>query len=102
MIHVIATIRVVPKRRSGFLAEFQRIVPDVRAETGCIEYGPTVDVDTGILGLPEVRGDVVIVVEKWESVNSLDAHLKSPHMLRYREAVKDLVTAVDIWVTEPT
>ncbi len=102
MIHVIATIRVVPGRRSEFLVEFRRIVADVRAEVGCIEYGPTVDVDTGIAGLPEVREDVVTVVEKWESAKALNAHLKSPHMLRYREAVKDLVAAVDIRVTEPT
>src|SRR4051812_25714504 len=41
MIHVIATVHVVPNRRSEFLAKFSQIVPDVRAETGCIEYGPT-------------------------------------------------------------
>jgi quinol monooxygenase YgiN len=102
MIHVIATICVVPGRRREFLTEFRRIVPNVRAEVGCVEYGPTVDVNTGIAGLPEVREDVVTVVEKWESAKALDAHLKSPDMLRYREAVKDLVVGVDIRVTEPT
>jgi len=101
MIHVIATIQVVPNRRSEFLEEFRGIVSDVRAEKGCVEYGPTVDVDTGIAGLPAVREEVVTVVEKWESAEALDAHLKSAHMLRYREAVKELVAAVDIRVTEP-
>jgi quinol monooxygenase YgiN len=101
MIHVIATIRIISDRRSEFLAEFHQIVPVVRAEAGCIEYGPTVDVDTGIAGLPEVRKDVVTVVEKWESTKALDAHLKSPHMLRYRDAVKEHVAAIEIRVTEP-
>jgi quinol monooxygenase YgiN len=101
MIHVIATIRVVPNRRTEFLAEFGRILADVRAEAGCIEYGPTLEVNTGIAGVPEARQDVVIVVEKWESVSALDAHLKSPHMFRYREKVKDLVTEVEIRVASP-
>lgn len=101
MIHVIATIRVAREHLQDFLKEFQLLVPQVRAEDGCIEYGPTRDVQTGIAGLPGAREDVVTVVEKWESVAALDAHLKAPHMLTYREAVKDMVVDVDIRVTEP-
>ena len=48
MIHVIATITVKPGKRDAFLAEFHRIVPAVHAEAGCIEYGPTVDVASGL------------------------------------------------------
>ena len=36
------------EERDAFLAEFQRIVPLVHAEAGCLEYGPTIDVPTGI------------------------------------------------------
>ena len=35
MIHVIATIEVAPGRREAVLAEFHKIVPLVRAESGC-------------------------------------------------------------------
>jgi quinol monooxygenase YgiN len=101
MVHVIATISTNPGFRAKFLEEFRRLVPLVRAEAGCIEYGPTIDVGTTISGLPAARNDVVTVVEKWESIEALDAHLKSPHMLRYREAVKELVAGVEIRVTEP-
>lgn len=101
MIHVIATIRVAQGRLQDFLQEFQRLVPQVRAEIGCIEYGPTRDVETGIAGLPGAREDVVTVVEKWESVAALDAHLKAPHMMTYRDAVGAMVEDVDIRVTEP-
>jgi quinol monooxygenase YgiN len=101
MIHVIATIRTVPGRCQKFLEEFRRLVPLVRAEAGCIEYGPAVDVDSGIGGLPGVREDVVVVVEKWKDVAALKAHLAAEHMLRYREAVKDLVADVEIRVLEP-
>ena len=102
MVHVIATISTTSGSLAQFLEEFHRIVPLVRAETGCIEYGPTIDVETNIAGLPAVRGNVVTVVEKWDSVEALDAHLKAPHMLRYREAVKDMVASVDIRVLRPT
>lgn len=101
MIHVIATIGIAPGRRAEFLQEFHRLVPLVRAETGCIEYGPTIDVETGIEGLPAARDNVVTVVEQWETVASLRAHLAAPHMAKYREAVKDMLTGVDIRVTEP-
>lgn len=101
MIHVIATIRIAPGRRGDFLQEFEQLVPQVHAESGCIEYGPTVDVETGITGVPGKRNDVVVVVEKWESVAALAAHLAASHMAKYREAVKDMVVDIDIRVTEP-
>jgi len=101
MIHVLATIRTAAGRRGDFLQEFRRLAPLVRAEAGCIEYGPTTDVETGIAGLPAAREDVVTVVEKWENVVALAAHLAAPHMLRYREAVKEMLAEVDIRVMEP-
>ncbi len=101
MIHVIATIRVAQGRLQDFLQEFHRLVPHVRAEKGCIEYGPARDVETGIAGLPGAREDVVTVVEKWESVAALDTHLKAPHMMTYRDAVGDMVVDVDIRVSTP-
>jgi quinol monooxygenase YgiN len=101
MIHVIATIRTKTGRRSELLQAFQALVPKVRAEAGCIEYGPAIDVDSGIAGLPAPRGDVVTVVEKWNDVAALKAHLAAPHMLSYREAVKDMLADVEIRVLEP-
>ena len=41
------------------------------------------------------------VVEKWESLDALNAHLVAPHMLSYREKVKVLVKGVSIQVLEP-
>jgi quinol monooxygenase YgiN len=101
MIHVIATIQTKAGRRQDLLAAFQALVPKVRAENGCIEYGPAVDVDSGISGLPAMRADVVTVVEKWDDVAALKAHLAAPHMLSYRETVKDIVESVAIHVLQP-
>ena len=101
MIHVIATIQIVAGRRANFLREFQQLVPLVRAEAGCIEYGPATDLDSGIAIQPAIRGDVVTVVEKWDNVAALKTHLAAPHMLSYRETLKDLVVGVEVRVLQP-
>jgi len=101
MIHVLATVELQPGKREAFLAEFHRIVPLVRAEAGCIEYGPTVDLRTGIAVQVPVRDNVVTVVEKWESVEALRAHMAAPHMVEYRGRVKDLVVKVELQILEP-
>ena len=98
MIFVIADISVAKGRRQDLLNEFEKLVPLVHAEDGCIEYTPVVDQATELPILQPPREDVVTVVEKWESVAALQAHLDAPHMLEYREAVKDIVTDVSIRV----
>ncbi|MFO0903429.1 MAG: putative quinol monooxygenase [Pirellulales bacterium] len=101
MIHVIATIELHPGRRDDFLREFHRIVPPVLAEQGCLEYGPTVDVDTGLSAQLPLRANVVTIVEKWESLEALKAHLVAPHMVEYRPRVKDMVIRTTLQVLEP-
>ena len=48
-----------------------------------------------------LRADVVTVVEKWQSLDHLTAHLAAPHMMEYRVRVKDYVTRVSLQVLEP-
>ena len=100
MIHVLAHIELRPGTRAAFLQEFHGIVPAVLAEAGCLEYGPTVDAETP-LERQNRHADRVIVVEKWESVAHLQAHLTAPHMLEYRERVKDMVAGTALHVVEP-
>src|SRR5450432_2067369 len=101
MIHVIATIHVTPGQRDAFLAEFHRIVPMVHAEAGCIEYGPTVDVASGVAVQGPLRENVAVIVEKWESLDALKAHMQAPHMAEYRVRVKELVVGVQLQILEP-
>lgn len=101
MIHVLATIELHPGRRADFLREFHRIVPAVRAEQGCLEYGPTIDSPTGLAAQPPLRDDVVTIVEKWESLADLQAHLIAPHMVEYRPRVKEMVVRTTLHVLEP-
>jgi quinol monooxygenase YgiN len=102
MIHVIATIELAAGKREAFLEEFRKLVPLVRAEQGCLEYGPAIDVtDSGIAAQALPREDVVMVVEKWESLEALRAHLVAPHMAAYRPRVKDLVVRTTLQVLRP-
>ena len=97
MISVIASVRV----KAGSLSEFIKIlksnVPEVRKEKGCIEYLPAVDIDSG-LPVQKLDKDVVTILEKWEDVEALKGHLKTPHMLAYRQKVKDIVEDLSIKV----
>jgi quinol monooxygenase YgiN len=101
VIYVVATAELKPGTREAFLREFHRNVPNVRAEKGCIEYGPTVDIQSGIKTQIPLREHVVTVVEKWESLEALQAHVVAPHMAAYRERVKDFVVRVSLQVLEP-
>ena len=101
MIHVIATIDLAPGTRDSFLEEFRKLIADVRAEAGCIEYGPTVDADTGIPAQFRIGDDRVTIMEKWDSVAALKAHSVAPHMLAYRLRVKEFVRGMELRVLAP-
>lgn len=101
MIHVIATLQAAPGRRDALLREFQALLPHVRAEQGCIEYGPAVDVATNIAAQPAPRPDAVVMIEKWQDLPALEAHLAAAHMTDFRARVKELVANIQIQVLEP-
>jgi quinol monooxygenase YgiN len=101
MIHVIATVEVAAGKREAFLAEFRKVMPLVHAEAGCRAYEPTVDVETGLPVMGPSRPDVVTIVEQWDSLDALRAHLAAPHMAAYRERVKELVKSVRLQVLQP-
>ena len=101
MIFVIATIEVKPGKRDAFLAEFCKNMPNVHAEKGYIEYGPTVDVATEMKAQIPLRENVVTIMEKWESLEALMAHAAAPHMAEYRAKVKDIVVGTSLQILRP-
>jgi quinol monooxygenase YgiN len=80
-----------------FIKLFKSNVPNVLAEKGCIEYTPMIDIPTG-LPPQELNNNVVTVIEKWDSLDDLQAHLSAPHMIEFREKEKDLVDRVSLKV----
>ena len=101
MIHVIATIELKPNSREDYLTVLRNNVSNVKAEVGCLGYEPAVDIDSGLPAQGAVRENVVTLVEAWESLDHLVAHLKTPHMAAYRDAVADYVENVSIQIMEP-
>jgi quinol monooxygenase YgiN len=101
MICVIASIEVADGSREAFLAAFRQLAPKVRAEQGCVEYGPMIDVPTSIPGQPPQRPNVVTIVEKWECVEALETHLMAPHMRDFRKATEAMRRSITLQVLEP-
>jgi quinol monooxygenase YgiN len=99
MINVIASIHIKEGRQSEFIDIFKSNIPYVIEEEGCMEYVPTIDFPSGIPG-QGLNKDVVTIIEKWDSLENLQTHLSSPHMLKYREKVKDLVEKVTLKILE--
>ena len=100
MIHVIAQVEVKEDQQDAFLQEFKKIVPAVLEEKGCLEYGPTVDAATD-LERQHRDTHMVTIIERWETLDDLKAHLVAPHMNTYREKVKDLVISARLNVLRP-
>ena len=97
MINVIASISIKEGRVSEFVDIFKENIPKVLEETGCLEYAPTIDVPTG-LPPQELDENVVTIIEKWQSLEDLRAHLTTPHMLNYRKKVEDIVEKLSLKV----
>jgi quinol monooxygenase YgiN len=95
MIHVLASIHIKEGRLPDFIEIFKRNIPNVLQEEGCLGYVQTVDLVTD-LPPQELASNVVTIIEKWQSLDALLTHLAAPHMLTYREDVKDLVVKVSL------
>jgi quinol monooxygenase YgiN len=46
----------------------------------------------------ELNINGVTIIEKWDSLEDLKAHLSAPHMLAYREKTKHLVDKMSVKV----
>ena len=102
MIHVIAVVTVKPGKREEVLRHWRQIVPAVRAEKGCIEYGAAIDADPALPVQTKYGPDAFVVVEKWESMDALSAHAVAPHMKTYGAKTKDLLASRVIHILSPT
>lgn len=99
MIHVIASIQVKEESLSRFVEIFKSNMPTVLKEKGCISYVPAVDVPTGLTS-QDMDQHRVTVIEQWNSLADLTAHMSAPHMLDYREKTKNLVEDISLRILE--
>lgn len=97
MVSVVASIHIKEGRMSEFIEIFKSNIPNVLGEEGCLEYVPTVDIPTG-LPPQALDKNVVTIIEKWRSLDALQAHMTAPHMQAYQKEVKGLVDKVSLKV----
>ena len=95
MINVIASIHIKENKKQEFIEIFKSNIQKVLNEKGCVEYVPTIDFPTN-LPPQEVNENVVTIIEKWSSFEDLEAHLIAPHMIAYKDRVKDLIEKVSL------
>ena len=76
MIYVIARAEIAPDKFQDYLEELRKIVPDVRAENGCIGYEPCCDLNGD--------GSFVTIIEMWESEAHWRTHMTTAHMVRFK------------------
>ncbi len=98
MLHVVAIIEARPGQRDALLAAIRDNLAAVRAEHGCLEYGPAVDHAGSFAPLGH---DAVVVIEKWADIDALKAHGAAPHMAAFGARVKDIVASRAVHVLEP-
>ena len=101
MIHVVAIVTAKPGKREEILKHFRANVPAVKAEKGCIEYGPAVDAENALGFQAKCGPDTFLVIEKWESMEALKAHAAAPHMAAYASKVKELIATRTIHILQP-
>jgi len=101
MFHVIAVITAKPGLRDSILRHFRANVAAVRAEQGCIEYGAAIDAEDALSFRTKYGPDTFVVVEKWESMEALQAHAAAPHMAAYGAKTKEFIASRVIHILQP-
>ena len=78
MIIVIGEVAAEAKDVEAARAALVTMQDATRKEQGCISYGFSIDV-----------GDAakIVIAERWETMDALNAHMKTPHMAEFGKAV---------------
>jgi len=92
MVHVLVHFELENGKLDAFVEAFSQVVPIVRAEQGCLQYDPMIDLTGTDLALPfTIHADSVTLLETWESLDALKSHLVADHMVAHRIRVKDMI-----------
>ena len=97
MLTIIAEIQIRSgaKHYKNVCHAFKKITPIVLLEKGCYGYELLTDYLTEVDFQTKVP-DSITLLEHWESMQHLNAHLKTAHMQAYQAEVEDDVVGIKI------
>jgi quinol monooxygenase YgiN len=99
MIHVVVTMVIKEGRLPEFLELARRVAAEVRREAGCLAYDYTLDVKSPLPTQEPVQANRLTLIERWESLEALEAHMTAPHMKLYGPQMQPLRESAAIRVT---
>jgi len=101
MLYVLVTMVIKEGRMQEFLALCAELRPQVLREQGCLAYDYTRETASPI-GIQEpLEADRITLIERWESMDALRAHLETPHMKEAGPRMRDLRASVTARIVEP-
>jgi quinol monooxygenase YgiN len=81
MIFVVSKSIVKADKIAEYKQQVVRLIEETRKESGCISYDLCQDID---------NSNILTFIEKWESKQHLDAHMKTVHFMEIVPMLKDL------------
>lgn len=100
MVHVIVTMRIKEGRMQEFLAACKELRPLVLKEKGCLAYDYTRDTESPRGPLAPLEANRITLLERWESLEALKAHLATPHMKASGDRMKVMREGEELRFTE--
>lgn len=88
---VVAVLQAKPGLGPQIIESFREVSPLVHAERGCELYAAHL----------EQGGDTVVMVERWTTLEDLDAHAAGAPLVRLNELNADLLAKpYDVWILD--
>ena len=100
-VYVLCRFDLKPDASIGdYVGKTLAVVPTVRAEDGCQMYTLLKDASTDWEKPMRFGERTMWMLEKWDSVDALKAHLETPHMKAFGPSVRPMRTASTFHVLE--
>ena len=94
MVHVLVTMMIKDGRMKEFLALGEKLRSLVLAERGCKAYDYTREVASPLSIQEPVDPNRITLIERWESLEALKAHMDVRHMKEFGPKMAELRSSV--------
>ncbi len=101
MLTIIAEVCTHPgaHHRDAVLALFKSVMPTVLKEAGCHGYAPMLDADVNA-DFQSTDANCIVMIEKWEDMAALRAHMETPHMVAFHEQAGEHIAGIKVKILD--